>query len=444
MKNRYNIRIIVRIALIGLMMSVFFYAIQQHKWYMTSGVSGIFTLLLLFELLRYVHRSERELAKFLMAIKQKDFTGQYSVKPEKKDFLNESFYEIVQEFTNIRIEKESHYQLLTSIVEHLRTALISFDSEGKVGFFNKAARDILHLKHLRNIEDLATVNSGLYQVLRNIVPGKSHLLKIRINGELHYLSVSAVEFRMKDVSFMLTSLQDIRSELDEQELESWKKLIKILRHEIMNSVTPIVSLSTALNKLLKEEVSQKEDNAVIDMDSFEDLESSLQTIENRSKGLLRFVDAYRSLTKIPKPNIGEFDAAEMIKHVTLLLSPEFKGISLYQDCDDNIRVKADRELLEQVLINILLNAREAMKDSDNPEITVIASQSGSELQIKISDNGCGMDEETLSQAFIPFFTTKKEGSGVGLSLSRQIIQMHKGRIEIRSEVESGSEVLIYL
>jgi len=441
---KYNLLIILRVLLIALMLFVFLFSLRQQAWYMTATVSGVLVPVLLAELIWFLHRKDRELARFLMAIRQKDFTG-YDFTPEnnKDSRLHEAFREIIREFNTVRIEKEVHYQYLQAIVDHVRIALISMDTDGRVEFFNREAGTLLGIKLLRNIYDLMTVDPELPAQIRSLRPGKAKLIRLNRGGEMLHLSLSSNNIRLRDRELVLLSLQDIRNALDEQELESWKKLIKILRHEIMNSVTPVTSLSAAMNRMLQQDVEERNDGGFLPAGELEDLRNSMQTIEKRSKGLLKFVDTYRTLTKIPKPVFRETSVNELIDHVLVLLGKELEGIAVSLDHGkEDLCIQADPDLLGQVLINILINARDALKDIERPEIIIRTGVAGEQVYISVQDNGNGMDAETLTQAFIPFFTTKKEGSGIGLSLSRQIMQLHKGSIDVRSEPGKGTTVVL--
>lgn len=228
-------------------------------------------------------------------------------------------------------------------------------------------------------------------------------------------------------------------------MESWKKLIRILNHEIMNSVTPISSLSSAMNKMLRNEDGEKKALNSINADDADDLFDSIETIESRSKGLLKFVTAYKQLSKLPKPTFAEVNINGLIKHITTLLKPEFKKhqikVSL-PSLEKDLILKIDHEMIEQVLINLILNSIQAIKDNTNKRIEIEAYSYKNNSFVRVTDNGPGIEAEVLDNIFIPFFTTKKNGSGIGLSLSRQIMRLHKGNIQVHTEVGKGSSFLL--
>jgi len=282
------------------------------------------------------------------------------------------------------------------------------------------------------------VDDALFKTIKNLEHGDRELVKINVDNELLQLSLQAVEFKMKKNAFKLVSLQNIHGELEEQELISWQKLIRVLTHEIMNSVTPIASLATTMENMLQEDepISESEQ---------EDIKMALKTINRRSEALLKFTETYRNLTRIPLPTFETVDAREMLRRVEMLFSPVFteKKIDFKIVLPERpVLVEADPGLIEQVLINLVKNAIEAVTGEQNhesPEIILrLERLSNQSPVIRIVDNGPGINDEKLGKIFMPFFTTKKEGSGIGLSLSRQIMQMHKGSLVVLSEPDEGT------
>lgn len=436
----YNLKIILRILIIGAFMFLFTYSIQQDKWYMTSITTFFMSLILMAELIWYLHKSQRRLSNLILAVKQKDFTGSFKgISKQGSSKLDLAFQEIMDEFNNISIEKEVHYQYLLTIVEHVNIALICFDTSGNIEFFNKEAKSLLDVRNLRVLDDLDKVDQNLKESIKHISPGKSQLIRLKKNDELLQLSLSGTKFKLKDKLFYLVSLSNIKSELAEQELISWKKLIKILRHEIMNSITPITSLSSAINKMLRENISREKDIAFLKMEDLEDLQESTETIEKRSKGLLKFVDVYRDLTKIPDPTFHEIDVRSLINHITRLLQSELTGIHIETNLpDEEINIIADQDMIEQVLINLIINAKEALTDIEDSLIIINTGIDKDRVFINIRDNGRGISDEDIDQIFVPFFTTKEQGSGIGLSISKQIMQLHKGSIDVTSKPGEGA------
>ncbi|MFC2121052.1 PAS domain-containing sensor histidine kinase [Bacteroidota bacterium] len=443
----YRFQVILRVLILGIIIAVFIYAIYQPQWYVASSVSFVFIIFSLIELIRYVEKVNRELAKFLFSIKHKDFTNTYSIKDEGKSFsvLKDAFSEIIGEFQNVRIEKEVHYQYLNSVIDHINIAVICYEKDGNVQLVNNSAMKLFNLPKLLNISSLDTIHPKIYNSLKEIKTGKNELVKVKLHDEIVHLSIQAIELKMLDKHLKLVSIQNIKNELEVHELESWQKLIRVLTHEIMNSVTPISSLSAAINEIILKESGDIKDLNTIDPEDISDLTNSMRTIETRSKGLLKFISSYKSLTRLPKPEFEEIIVAKLIDNILLLHKKDIENnnIKICIDfIDSRLTINADRKMIEQVLINLLKNAIEILYGKNDGQINVLAHSFNDNTNIEISDNGPGIDEDRLEKIFIPFFTTKQNGSGIGLSLSRQIMRLHGGSISVNSEPGKGSSFIL--
>jgi signal transduction histidine kinase len=272
--------------------------------------------------------------------------------------------------------------------------------------------------------------------------GDKTLVKIFLEDEFLQLAVAATEFRMRGEDYTLVSLQNISSELDEKEIESWQKLIRVLTHEITNSITPISSLASTVREILLDEKDDFIQLRKLDEDDIESIEGAITTIQGRSQGLLNFVEVYRNLTRIPKPNFRYFRIQEIFDRSRQLLKPKMDELGI--DCGvrvfpPDLMITADPDLLDQVVINLMLNAIDAVKNTDKPQISILATLNQSNrIVIDIQDNGYGIKPDILDKIFMPFFTSKKNGSGIGLSLSRQIMHLHKGSITVKSKPGEGT------
>jgi len=273
----------------------------------------------------------------------------------------------------------------------------------------------------------------LHEALMDVQSGKSTLYKA---GNEFLLTLQATELRIRGNTVKLVTLQNIQTELQKQELEAWQNLTRVLRHEIMNSITPISSLTSTLREILEQDLIKKEDNYELKTEGAEDLREGLNTIESRSKGLIKFIDAYREYTSLPQPKIKNIRVKDLIEKVAQLLKPEFKKTSIqfsYKSDSEYLTIQADEEMIEQVLINLIKNAIEALENLPNAKIELTGTYNDNAVIIEVSDNGPGIIPEAIERIFIPFFTTKKSGSGIGLALSRQIMQMHNGSLTVKSE-----------
>jgi len=448
-KNNFRAGLILRIFLLSLAIFVTIFSFYKNEWYVTTTISGIITIIIAIFIIRYAEKYKKGLGDFLLSVKSRDFISSSSNIADKdsKDLLKEAYRVIVNEFQNIRIDKEVHYHYLKTIIEHIKIALLSFNDKGEIQFVNHSAKQLLNIRNFNHIKYIQNIDNSLYQLILNIQSGNSELIKIKIGQELMHLSVYATEIKLLKNRVKVVSLQNIKQELEFHELESWQKLIRVLTHEIMNSVTPISSLSSAINEFFDEIREQQNGLTNIPNEDLDDMLSSLKTIENRSKGLLRFVSTYKQLTRIPKPDFKQVNLIELVNHCYTLLKQNIikNNITFNKDYpgQNQIIVSVDYDQIEQVIINLLINAIDAVKGRQQPEINIIIiSNKTNHHQIIIRDNGKGIDAEELDKIFIPFYTTKKEGSGIGLSLSRQIMRMHKGSIHVNSELGQGSKFIL--
>jgi signal transduction histidine kinase len=289
------------------------------------------------------------------------------------------------------------------------------------------------ISSIKNIRELININPKLYHAINSAELGKSELYKG--TNEI-YLTIQSTELRIRGTDVKLVTLQNIQPELQKQELEAWQNLTRVLRHEIMNSITPISSLTSTLREILDHDMTKHDTHYQLKEEGAEDLREGLSTIENRSRGLIKFIDAYREYTSLPKPKIATVRLKDLIDHVAQLMRTELKktNINFHYECSSEyLTIQADLEMIEQVLINLLKNAIEALAETPDPTLKLIGKYDESSVKIEVIDNGSGIIKEALEHIFVPFYTTKRSGSGIGLSLSRQIMQMHNGSITVESE-----------
>lgn len=398
----------------------------------------------IFSLYYYMNRVNRKLTLFLEAIRYEDFSIRFSADNKLgKSFseLNHQFNEVLEAFRQTRAEREANLKYIDTIIQHISLGILSFDSEGKIELINPAAFRLMGIYRLRYLDELKTAHPMLAELLRDLPAGDKTLYATQ-NGQ--QLSIHAATVRLQGRFVKLISLQNIHAELQQKELEAWQNLTKILRHEIMNSVTPIVSLIGTMQDIVEYDIPKNTEQT----EAVEDLKEALDTIESRSKGIMNFVNAYRDYTTLPKPEFTDINLKQLIHTVGNLLLPALKarGITYRAHVSpDNIMVHADTEQLQMVLINLIKNAMDALDHTDQPVISVKGSiGNASQVIIEIVDNGPGIEPEAMEKIFIPFFTTKKTGSGIGLSLSQQIIQMHGGQLKVVSPPGKGTTFFVLL
>jgi signal transduction histidine kinase len=393
------------------------------------------------EFIRFQRKAHEELSQFVEAVHYRDFSRYFDVKhaPSELQPLREGFNEINATFKVISKEKETQYQYLQKILELVDTGILSFEMEsGVVVWMNESLKKMLHLPYLKTIHYLSKRNNELYKEIQLLQPGDTRIATAHLEKETFKILLSATAFQTDGKKYKLIAFQNVNDALDETESKAWQKLLSVMTHEIMNSIAPISSLAETLKHRLQATSSQlKEDDK-----SFEDLELGIDTIQRRSEGLLKFAETYRNLNKITTLNLQKIYLRELFANIHQLMQPTFEQKKIELEIimrDPDIVMQADPSLLEQVLINLVVNAIEAVKESDKPRIVLSAEQTtNKKIIIKVIDNGQGMHAELLDKIFIPFFSTKKQGSGIGLSLCKQIVMLHKGTLQVQSVEGQGS------
>jgi nitrogen fixation/metabolism regulation signal transduction histidine kinase len=382
-------------------------------------------------LIWYVNKTNRELENFLLSLKYLDkvlLTG--SGKSFKR--LNLTYNQIIEIIRAERAVRESEFHYFRETVEHINTGLISYNDDGKINIINSVAKKILKCGNCSSIDQLGKISRDLPGIFESLEPGRPLLLTLTIDNNIVKLSLNLALLKIHDEFVRLISLTDIRAELEAGELDAWQKLIRILTHEIVNSVTPINTLTTAM-------ISQLNRAGYPDNEHTRNLNSGFQAIQKRNKGLLAFVENFRKLNKIPEPNLQTIRIDELFGNLQSLLQEEFKQTKFISRIEDGFTLEADEDLIIQVLINLIKNAVEAGAS----HIEIIAKFAVSERpQLLVKDNGYGIKEENMDKIFIPFFSLKKEGSGIGLSLSRQIMRLHRGEISVDSSEGTGTSIVL--
>ena len=444
--NLYNFRVnvVIRVALILLLCMMLAWVLITTQWFFTPLVLGILLLSVVINLVYYTERTTKKLTQFLISIRQGAFTNTFT--GQRNDpleaGLSSAFNDVIHEFQKISIEKETQYLYLQTLNENIGVSIISYEEDGRVEFMNPAAKVLLKKPYLRTIHEMENIDAKLLQVITSLPSGEKRVVKTFIQDEMQQLSVQVKDFVLHQKNFRLVLLQNINSELDQKEIEAWQKLISVLTHEIMNSVTPIASLSNAINGMLS---AQDSFNDLTGEDK-EDVISSLKTIENRSKGLVRFVDAYKHFSRVPELKLTSVDLHLLIQRIADLLRPDIKksGLELTLSLVKGpLTILADRDLIEQVLINIVKNAIEAMKSQADGAICITTGRnSGGRKVITITDNGPGISDDILERIFIPFYTTKKQGTGIGLSFARQIMKLHNGDVTVKKPADRGTVFML--
>ena len=384
----------------------------------------------------------KEVDQFSQALHYRDFSRNFNTHSisELKPLYN-NFNTISRIFQQVSREKETQYQYLQKILELVNTGILSFESDsGEVIWMNESLKTMLDRPYLKNIQSLSKLDQNLYLELTSLRPGESKIATIFTRKMSVKTLLSATAFQTNGIKYQLIAFQNIHEALDETESKAWQKLLSVLTHEIMNSIAPISSLAdTIKNRLGALDKRLDTENNLVD------LELGINTIKKRSEGLLRFAETYRNLNKITKPNLQTLYVRDLFENLHSLMQPTLIQKTIELEIilkDPNLMFEADLTLVEQVLINLLVNAIEALKGVSQARIILYGEKSDEKTIIKIIDNGVGIDEEVLDKIFIPFFSTRKTGSGIGLTLCKQIMMLHGGSIQVFSQADVGTSFIL--
>jgi two-component system nitrogen regulation sensor histidine kinase NtrY len=438
--KNYRLNIIVRVILLAATIFLLFYILKVTNYFIAPVIVAVVVVLQIASLIRYLDKTNRELTSFLESIRFSEFTRSFQIEGMGGTFneLNRAFNEVMQDFQKVRAEKEENFHYLQTIVQNIDVSVIAYSPDGNVELINKTAKKLFQLSSIKNIKSLETLSPELVHTLLGIKPGENKLVKLQYDDDILQLAIYASTIKIKDKLIFLVTIKDIQNVLEEQETEAWQKLIRVLTHEIMNSITPIASLSSTLDLMLKGMVAEGNgEELYIEKESVSEIQEALQTINKRSTGLLHFVNTYRNLTRIPKPNFRQCEVKELFSNIGNLMEEEINkcGIKFISRVEpENLEFTADDQLIEQVLINLLKNSMHALNGRQNGLIQLLAfTNKRGRVTLQVTDNGPGILQDVLDKIFIPFFTTKPSGSGIGLSLSKQILRLHNATITAHSE-----------
>jgi nitrogen fixation/metabolism regulation signal transduction histidine kinase len=428
--NKYSIKLFVFLVILSLLGFVFFWSLGSSQLFVTKIVLALAFIVFFIFLLKYLNKTNIDLINFLDAIKHLDNVSSNDSTDLSFKQLHLTYNEITNQLKEAWLAKECEQQYFQYTLENIGTGIISFDKEGKIELFNKAAKKILGIEKLTNIKELIHIGDDL----QKLEIGHTKLIKLNTHIDQQVILVKSTAIKIGKKELRLISMQDIKTQLEESELVAWQKLIRVLTHEIMNSVTPVKSLTYSMQKMVSSnEPDPEKRNKIL---------KGLAAIEKRSKGLLDFVESYKNLTQIPKPTYGRIEIKKLISNVLNLLNEEINKENikvLSANIPDDISVVADEKLISQLIINLIKNSVIALKSKDNKVLEIGSGlDENNKVYIKVSDNGDGINQEIIDQIFVPFFSTREGGSGIGLSFARQIMVLHNGRIEVKSKEGNGA------
>lgn len=438
--KHFRINVAIRVLLLTATLFLLFFLLYSMDLVVAPILVIVAVIFQVISLFRYVDKINRDLTSFLESIRYSDFSRSFQVEGLGSSFdkLKEMFNNVMLDFQRIRSEKEEHYYYLQNIIEHVEISIVAYRNDGTVEMVNPAAKRLFQISRLTNVKELKKWSPELVDKLLNMKQGENALIKVNDNDELLQLAVYASEFVLNERGITLVTIKNIQTELEEQEMEAWQKLIRVLTHEIMNSIAPIASLTSTMNMMVDSVAQEIQSRLPKDFDNepIDDIRHALKTIHKRSTGLIHFVETYRNLTRIPKPNFAIFDVQKLFDNILALLGESLKKAQIETSAEitpANLQLTADEQLIEQVIINLVKNSIHALEHRTDGKIMLKAyvNRRGRTI-VQVTDNGQGIIKEVRDKIFIPFFTTKKSGSGIGLSLSKQILRLHGGTIAVHS------------
>jgi two-component system, NtrC family, nitrogen regulation sensor histidine kinase NtrY len=445
--KRFTVLVVIRIVLLLSNMLLMAWIFGDMRLIFNQIILFIILIVQITELIHFVNHTNRELARLFMAIRHADFSISFKEQSLKGSFkdLQYSFSEIIKAYKEVKIEKEIQYQFLQMLVNQIQIGILSLQNE-EITMINPTAQKLLNLEGTRNWKLFEQLHPALTNEINQLGDHGRKLVEVRSTTLTKFIAVHVNTLVILDKPHKLITLQDINSEIEQKEIEAWHKLIRILTHEIMNSVTPIASLTETMHGMLTDKEGKQKALHTIHDETIADILFSLHTIHKRSEGLLNFVENYRKLTRVPTPVKERVSVNDLLTGIEGLMKPELvkQGIRLTVTSAHELQANMDPKLIEQVIINLITNSVHAVEGRPEKNISVSAWEQDQHAVIEVKDTGKGITEKQLREIFIPFFSTKKNGSGIGLSLSKQIMSLHGGTIKVQSRPNEGSTFLLSL
>jgi len=435
--KRLYINILIRITFIVALALLMGYLVFMEQSVRFSIICFVTIIIITVSLITYLNRTNRNIRFFFDSIRNDDSNLAFPVDNKSGSLkeLHQSMNNVNSQIQELKIENAHQEQYFQKILEHLATGIITYNKKGFIHHANSAAKRVLLLDILTHLKQIERVDKKLFMTIKNLKPYERHLVAVNtLQGEIQ-LSLKSTSFGSDDNELVILSIQDIKHELDEKEVDSWMRLIRVLMHEIMNSITPITSLSESLSNIYQKGKKPIDTGEITEKTILTTL-NGLNVIKEQGKGLMEFVESYRKLTRIPKPEMRSFKISDLFTRVKVLTdSLEKSKDTEINFRTDNVEMKiyGDENLISLVLINLIKNAVEANEKNPECKIEIYAGiNSDDKPEICVSDNGPGIIKENIEEIFIPFFTTRENGSGIGLSISKQIMGAHGGTLKVSS------------
>lgn len=430
-RSRFRAQVVIQVVFLVATIILLAWSLMSTGFAAVPAVIGLVIVLQLVGLLHTVESHVDTLEDFFAAVNYEDFTRRF-VEDDVDAELKEAFNRVIERFRDARAERDIQAGYLETVVKHVPVPFIAARADGSLSLVNNPARRLTGMPALSHLDELAALDPDLPRQMKDLRSGSRQLLQSRLQGVPAELRVSVSEIRLESGVERLYSIENLSGELTARESSAWRNLIRVLTHEIMNTLTPVTSLAQTTSGML--------DSAAVN----DDIREAVETIARRSEGLTKFVVRYRELLRLPQPDITQVVVKEALQGVATLLGAELRDVTVSVDVvPESLEVAADRALLDQVLVNIVKNALDAVREPGNGRIELRGRLRLGKTVISVRDNGPGIDAETLTQVFVPFFTTKRDGSGIGLSLCRQIMTAHGGEIAVVSDGDGTIVSLVF-
>lgn len=456
--KQFSILVSIRIGLLALSLFMLALTILGGHYPVVTLLLSLVVILQTGEVIRFVRKTNHELQRFLDSARYADFSQRFSAQVTGSGFeeLNQVFSDILKRFEDNRHTQEQELRYLKALIEHVPVPSLSLHADGSVSFNNNAARRLFGNTPVTQIEHFEQFSAGATQLLTTLPVGQRDLVTLKIDDLEKQFTVAAAQVSVGERVVKLISLQDIQPELDEAQLNAWQALVRVLTHEIMNSITPISSLASTTTEMVRgasEKAKLLDGSAPANAirEELDDVQEAVDTIAHRSDSLTQFVQSYRKLTRLPQPSRQPINIAELFDSIRALMASEAEQARVAIELSvtpASLELNADRDMLEQVLINLLRNSMQAIETSNasskQGKVNLIARvNKRGNIVLEVVDNGPGIESDIVSNIFVPFFTTKRDGSGVGLALTRQIMTAHGGTASIGElDTDTGTRIML--
>lgn len=444
--KKFTFKVILRVVILVGTISLLGHIFGNPDLFFNQIILAIILVLQVIELIHFVNHTNRELAKLFYAIRHADFSISFKDNQLGKSFgeLHGGFTAVLDSYRKVKIEKEGQFQFLQALVNQIGVGILAVEDDTVI-IINARAENLLNIRRTTDWALLRQRKRPLCEAIDSLGEQGRRLVELQSGNDTKMIALEINTLSILERRIRLITLQDINSEIEQKEIEAWHKLIRILTHEIMNSVTPITSLTETMKGMLTSKQGNQKLLHELDEDTISDIRFSLDTIHKRSEGLLDFVETYRKLSRIPKPTKTVVALQEYFDHVGNLLSSELaqENIQLSVSVQpENLTLRLDKTLMEQVLINLITNSIHALNNRAEKRISLAAYRIDKTIIIEVTDTGVGIPPKELKEIFVPFFSTRKNGSGIGLSLAKQVITLHNGSITVSSTPNRGTSFFL--